>query len=122
MRDRIVGFLIVVALPFSATADGLPPLAVAPLDSVEVVSFGPLDLGWLAAEDAAREDSGLPPRFAIPRPVHLTDRLTLGQASRLAEMDRLRFQQLLASRDIPVHYEIEDFEADLATLRGLARS
>jgi predicted HTH domain antitoxin len=50
------------------------------------------------------------------------DRLTLGQACRLAEMDRLRFQQLLASRDIPVHYEVGDFEDDLATLRSLPRS
>jgi predicted HTH domain antitoxin len=50
------------------------------------------------------------------------DKLTLGQASRLAEMDRLRFQHLLASRDIPVHYDVEEFEQDLATLRDLDRS
>jgi predicted HTH domain antitoxin len=50
------------------------------------------------------------------------DRLTLGQASRLARMDRLRFQHLLASRDIPVHYGSEEFEQDLATLRDLGRS
>lgn len=50
------------------------------------------------------------------------DRLTLGQASRLAGMDRLRFQHLLASRDIPVHYDVEEFEQDLSTLRSLGRS
>jgi predicted HTH domain antitoxin len=50
------------------------------------------------------------------------DKLTLGKASRLAGMDRLRFQHLLASRDIPVHYDIEEFEQDLATLRDLGRS
>jgi predicted HTH domain antitoxin len=50
------------------------------------------------------------------------DKLTLGQASRLAGMDRLRFQHLLASRDIPVHYDVEEFEQDLATLRDLGRS
>ena len=50
------------------------------------------------------------------------DRLTLGQASHFAGMDRLRFQHLLASRDIPIHYDVEDFEQDLATLRDLARS
>jgi predicted HTH domain antitoxin len=49
------------------------------------------------------------------------DRITLAQASVLAGMDRLRFQHLLASRDIPVHYDIEDFEEDLATLRDLRR-
>jgi predicted HTH domain antitoxin len=50
------------------------------------------------------------------------DKLTLGQASRLARMDRLRFQHLLASRDIAVHYGSEEFEQDLATLRDLGWS
>ena len=49
------------------------------------------------------------------------NKLTLGQASRLAEMSQLRFQHLLASRNIPVHYDIEDFDADLATLKDLGR-
>ncbi len=49
------------------------------------------------------------------------DRLTSGQASHLAGMDRLRFQHLLASRGIPLHYDVEEFEQDLSTLRGLAR-
>jgi predicted HTH domain antitoxin len=31
----------------------------------------------------------------------------------------LRFQHLLASRGIPVHYDVADFEADLATLDAL---
>jgi predicted HTH domain antitoxin len=47
------------------------------------------------------------------------DRITLAQASVLAGMDRLRFQHLLASRGIPVHYDAEDFEEDLATLRDI---
>ena len=46
------------------------------------------------------------------------DRLTLAQASRLAGMERLRFQHLLASRGIPVHYDVEEFEEDLSTLRS----
>lgn len=50
------------------------------------------------------------------------ERLTVGQASRLAGMDRLRFQHLLASRGIPMHYDVEDFEQDLTTLRSLGRS
>lgn len=47
------------------------------------------------------------------------NRLTIGQASRLAELPLLRFQHLLASRNIPVHYDVADFEADLATLDTL---
>jgi len=44
-------------------------------------------------------------------------RLTLGQASHLASMSQYRFQLLLASREIPLHYDIDDFESDLATLK-----
>jgi predicted HTH domain antitoxin len=50
------------------------------------------------------------------------DKLTLGQASHFVEMDRLHFQHLLASRDIPLHYDVEEFEQDLATLRDLKQS
>lgn len=44
------------------------------------------------------------------------NRLTLSQASRLAELPLLCFQHLLASRNIPIHYDVADFEADLVTL------
>jgi lysyl endopeptidase len=69
--------LLVLALSLPAAAANVPaPLAVtlaaAPLDTVAAMDFGPLDRGWLAAEDAAREEQDLPPRFAIPHPVHLT--------------------------------------------------
>ncbi len=49
------------------------------------------------------------------------ERLTLGQASRLAGMSQLQFQFLLASRQIPVHYSIANFDADLKTLREMDR-
>jgi predicted HTH domain antitoxin len=45
-------------------------------------------------------------------------KLTLSQASRLAGMNRLQFQHLLASRGIPVHYDTAAFEADLETLKA----
>jgi len=45
------------------------------------------------------------------------ERLTLAQASRLAEMSQLAFQALLADRQIPIHYGIEEFREDLRTLR-----
>lgn len=48
-------------------------------------------------------------------------KLTLAQASRFAEISRLQFQHLLASRQIPIHYDIADFEEDLQTLRELGR-
>ena len=50
------------------------------------------------------------------------EKLTLGQASHLAGINQLQFQHLLASRQIPVHYDVEDLEADIKTLRKLGRN
>jgi predicted HTH domain antitoxin len=47
------------------------------------------------------------------------EKLTLAQASGLAGMNRLEFQHLLASRRIPVHYNVTEFEEDLKTLRDM---
>jgi predicted HTH domain antitoxin len=49
------------------------------------------------------------------------ERLTLAQSSRLARMDRMAFQHLLASRRIPIHYDVPELEADLQTLRDMGR-
>ena len=49
------------------------------------------------------------------------ERLTLAQASKLAKLTQIQFQHILASRNIFVHYGIEDFEHDLATLQELGR-
>ena len=55
--------------------------------------------------------------------VHLfcINKLSFGKARELAGMTVWAFQQLLASRDIPLHYDIPDYEEDLATLRKLGR-
>jgi predicted HTH domain antitoxin len=56
----------------------------------------------------------------LKREVALTlfhqERLTLAQASRLAEMTQLAFQALLADRRIPIHYGVEEFRQDLRSL------
>ncbi|MBK7994391.1 MAG: UPF0175 family protein [Blastocatellia bacterium] len=49
------------------------------------------------------------------------EKLTLGQASKLAGINQFNFQHLLASRNISIHYGVEDFEQDLATLEGLRK-
>ena len=53
--------------------------------------------------------------------LYTREKVTLAIASRLAGLDRLRFQHLLASRGIPVNFGVSDFEQDLETLRGLGR-
>jgi predicted HTH domain antitoxin len=49
------------------------------------------------------------------------EKLTLGQASEMAGVSQFQFQHLLASRQIPLHYNIDDFESDLETLRSMGR-
>ncbi|MDB9420881.1 UPF0175 family protein [Microcystis aeruginosa] len=49
------------------------------------------------------------------------EKLTLAQASRFARMNPIAFQHLLASRQIPVHYDVEDFEQDIKNLREMGR-
>ena len=48
-------------------------------------------------------------------------RISIGKASYLAGMHLLQFQHELASRKIPVHYEIADFETDLKNLHETGR-
>ena len=50
------------------------------------------------------------------------ERLTLAQASRLAEMSQLAFQVRLAERHIPVHYGIDEFREDLRNLHATEHS
>jgi predicted HTH domain antitoxin len=52
-------------------------------------------------------------------PLFQQERLTLGQASRLAEISQLAFQALLADRQIPIHYGVEEFHEDLRTIRQM---
>jgi predicted HTH domain antitoxin len=44
------------------------------------------------------------------------DKLTLAQASKLAGISRIELQRALASRGIPLHYDVADFQSDLKTL------
>jgi predicted HTH domain antitoxin len=55
--------------------------------------------------------------------LHLFQRgkLSFGKARELAGMSVWAFQQLLGSRGNAVHYDVEDYEEDLGTLRDLGR-
>jgi predicted HTH domain antitoxin len=48
-------------------------------------------------------------------------KLSFGKAREMAGMTVWAFQQLLGSREIPIHYDIEDYEEDIATLKELGR-
>jgi predicted HTH domain antitoxin len=61
-------------------------------------------------------------QLAIELAVELYQRekLSLGHAARLAGMKKWAFNDLLAAREIPMHYDEADLRRDLATLQSLA--
>ena len=48
-------------------------------------------------------------------------RLSIGKARELAELSLWQFRQLLAARQIDPHYDIDELESDLETLKKLGR-
>ncbi len=48
-------------------------------------------------------------------------KISIGKASRLLEMNLIQFQHLIANRDLNIHYDVEDLQADVATLKKLGR-
>ena len=48
------------------------------------------------------------------------DRLTLGQAARLAGMSQARLRLTLGARGIAPNYDVEEFAHDVAMVRGAA--
>ncbi len=49
------------------------------------------------------------------------DKISIGKARRLAEMSLLEFQREIARRNICIHYDVEEFEEDIKTLKQLGR-
>ncbi len=49
------------------------------------------------------------------------EKISIGKARRLAGMNLIEFQREIASRGICIHYDVEEFEADLKTLREMGR-
>ena len=47
------------------------------------------------------------------------ERLTLGQAKKLAGVSRIKFQQELSRRNILIKYDMQELEEDMETLRLL---
>jgi len=45
------------------------------------------------------------------------ERISLSRASKIAEMEIMNFQRLLADRGICVHYDVEELEQDVQHLR-----
>jgi len=52
--------------------------------------------------------------------LYSTDKLSMGQAKRLAGLAQLEFQEKMAERDIEIKYDLEEFEKDLKNLDDLS--
>ena len=50
------------------------------------------------------------------------ERLTLAQAARAAEVSQFAFQAMLAEREIPIHYGVEEFLEDVQTANRAKRT
>lgn len=48
-------------------------------------------------------------------------KISIGTASNLLDMNLIEFQHLIDSRNIGIHYDIEDLRDDVATLQRLGR-
>lgn len=62
-----------------------------------------------------------PTELMVDLAVYLYDkeRLTMGQAKKLAGLTQLQFQQELAKRNVFIKYDVEDFAKDMDTLSWL---
>jgi predicted HTH domain antitoxin len=49
------------------------------------------------------------------------DKISIGKARRLAEMNVLEFQKELAQRNIYIHYDVAELEEDIKTLQEMGR-
>ena len=54
--------------------------------------------------------------------LYAAEKISFGKARRLAGLDWYRFREVLAERNIPAHYDVEQFEEDLTNLDTLPTS
>lgn len=74
--------------------------------------------------DELVEASGLAPNELVREIVLMLfqqKRISIGKASGLLGINLIEFQHLISDRNIPLHYDIEDLEEDISTLRRLGR-
>ena len=58
-------------------------------------------------------------RLEIASGLFASEEVSLGQGAQIAGLSQSEFQRELGRRHISVHYDVKEFEEDLATLREL---
>ena len=89
--------------------------------TLEDVPFAPLDMSLIISDELIKA-SGLSEAELLQELVLLLfqrEKLSLGKASRILGVTQLEFQALLASRDLYIHYDIEDLHEDVRNLQEL---
>lgn len=71
-----------------------------------------LEIAGLTEEEVRAE-------FALE--MYRREKLSMGRAVELVGKGHVAFWRMMASRDIYMHYDVEDLEQDIATLRSLGR-
>ena len=46
------------------------------------------------------------------------EKISIGKASRIAGMNQIEFQHLLAKRNICIHYDVEEFQEDMKNFQA----
>ena len=86
-------------------------MTVDTLTTLEIPQ-GILEAAHLSVADLRRE---------LALTLYAQNRLSLGQARELAELSLWEFRQWLGLRRIEAHYDTDDLQEDLKTLRALDR-
>lgn len=86
----------------------MPEAAIATLEIPQVV----LDAAQMSVHDVRRE---------LALTLYAQQRLSLGKACELAGLSLWEFRQWLGVRRIEAHYDTDDLQDDLNTLRALGR-
>lgn len=76
----------------------------------------------ISISDQLLQQTGISPEEILLKMAILffsEERLTLTQASGLAGMHSIRFQQELAKRNIPIHYGEAEYKSDLKTIQSV---
>lgn len=58
-------------------------------------------------------------RLVLALAMYQQEIFTLGQSAKLAHLSQAAFQKELGNQQIPIHYDVEDFERDILAINDL---
>ena len=102
-------------------ADMESPRALREAEPVYRIDRNEMNEGVVVPEKVLRASGLSQQELLVELAVHLfeEDFISLGVAKSLAGMHTAQFMKLLGSRNIPLHYDIEELEEDVNTLKRL---